>query len=212
VGPGLAEEFPALRSLDALPHNLPVQLTSFIGREREQGEVKGSLSNLAHSVWHDGKLDEAQVMLDDLVGTAADLSGQERLMALWTLALIARDRNDYAVARQYCREALAIGRASNELRYTSHLLETFAWLDAREYPRRAALLLGAAETLRERINYPLPRSHQGDYDRPAEAIIGALGEEGFKAAKAEGRALRLEDAVQMVMDQEEHRPEITGGR
>jgi predicted ATPase/class 3 adenylate cyclase len=33
--PGLAGGFPALRSLDAFPGNLPVQLSSFIGRERE---------------------------------------------------------------------------------------------------------------------------------------------------------------------------------
>ncbi|MFN2556468.1 MAG: adenylate/guanylate cyclase domain-containing protein, partial [Nitriliruptorales bacterium] len=32
---GLPTEFPPLRSLDAHPHNLPLQLTSFIGRERE---------------------------------------------------------------------------------------------------------------------------------------------------------------------------------
>src|SRR4051794_17298179 len=35
VHPKLAAEFPALRSLDSLPTNLPVQLTSFIGREPE---------------------------------------------------------------------------------------------------------------------------------------------------------------------------------
>src|SRR5438270_5839520 len=35
VHPTLAAEFPALRSLDSLPTNLPVQLTSFIGREPE---------------------------------------------------------------------------------------------------------------------------------------------------------------------------------
>jgi len=32
--------FPPLRSLDTLPHNLPVELTSFIGREREITELK----------------------------------------------------------------------------------------------------------------------------------------------------------------------------
>jgi len=39
---GLATEFPPLRSLDnpALPNNLPVQLTTFIGREREMAEVR----------------------------------------------------------------------------------------------------------------------------------------------------------------------------
>jgi predicted ATPase/class 3 adenylate cyclase len=37
--PGVSADFPPLRSLDALPNNLPLQLTSFIGRERERGEV-----------------------------------------------------------------------------------------------------------------------------------------------------------------------------
>jgi predicted ATPase len=32
---GLATEFPPLRTLEAIPNNLPVQVTSFVGRERE---------------------------------------------------------------------------------------------------------------------------------------------------------------------------------
>ena len=40
VAPGLAREFPALQSLDALPGNLPVQHSSFVGREREIAEVR----------------------------------------------------------------------------------------------------------------------------------------------------------------------------
>ena len=39
VAPGLAREFPALQSLDALPGNLPVQHSSFVGREREVAEL-----------------------------------------------------------------------------------------------------------------------------------------------------------------------------
>jgi class 3 adenylate cyclase len=40
---GLVAEFPPLRSLGnpALQHNLPVQLTAFIGRARERSEVEG---------------------------------------------------------------------------------------------------------------------------------------------------------------------------
>lgn len=41
--PALPEEFPTLRSLEALPNNLPVQLTSFVGREKEIEEVNGLL-------------------------------------------------------------------------------------------------------------------------------------------------------------------------
>ena len=40
VAPDLPSDFPALRSLEIFPNNLPVQLTSFIGREKEMNEVK----------------------------------------------------------------------------------------------------------------------------------------------------------------------------
>jgi predicted ATPase/class 3 adenylate cyclase len=41
----LPNEFPALRLLDSLPNNLPPQLTSFIGREREMQEARTLLSS-----------------------------------------------------------------------------------------------------------------------------------------------------------------------
>jgi predicted ATPase len=40
VHPDLPADFPPLQSLDARPNNLPVQLTSFIGREKEIAEIK----------------------------------------------------------------------------------------------------------------------------------------------------------------------------
>ena len=44
TSPDLPTDFPPLRSLDRLPNNLPVQLTSFVGREREIAEVKERLA------------------------------------------------------------------------------------------------------------------------------------------------------------------------
>jgi predicted ATPase/class 3 adenylate cyclase len=43
VHPELRQDFPALRSLEAIPNNLPQQVTSFIGRERELAEAKSLL-------------------------------------------------------------------------------------------------------------------------------------------------------------------------
>jgi hypothetical protein len=40
VHPELRGEFPALRSLESTPNNLPQQATSFIGREKELEELK----------------------------------------------------------------------------------------------------------------------------------------------------------------------------
>ena len=41
--PDLPSDFPALKSIDAFPNNLPVQLTTFIGREREIEDAKNRL-------------------------------------------------------------------------------------------------------------------------------------------------------------------------
>jgi len=48
VHPDLPADFPALNSLDAWPNNLPIQLTSFVGRAREIAEVKRLLGNARH--------------------------------------------------------------------------------------------------------------------------------------------------------------------
>lgn len=45
VYPGQPTAFPPLRSLDQMPNNLPQQLTSFIGREKEMVEVRSQLGN-----------------------------------------------------------------------------------------------------------------------------------------------------------------------
>ena len=42
---GLPSQFPALRSLDALPNNLPISRTTFVGRERDVAEVKDLLQH-----------------------------------------------------------------------------------------------------------------------------------------------------------------------
>ena len=47
ITPDLPAEFPPLKTLDARPHNLPAQLTSFIGRQGEMAEIKGTLLRAA---------------------------------------------------------------------------------------------------------------------------------------------------------------------
>jgi len=43
IGPGLQKDFPPLQSLTEIPSNLPLQLTSFIGREKEVEQIKKRL-------------------------------------------------------------------------------------------------------------------------------------------------------------------------
>ena len=54
----LPSDFPPLKTLDTFPNNLPVELTSFVGREREMAEARSLLANArlltrrAHSFCH----------------------------------------------------------------------------------------------------------------------------------------------------------------
>jgi predicted ATPase/class 3 adenylate cyclase len=43
IAPGIPADFPPLRSLGNIPNNLPIQLTSFVGREHEMEEVNSLL-------------------------------------------------------------------------------------------------------------------------------------------------------------------------
>jgi predicted ATPase/class 3 adenylate cyclase len=43
--PDLPRDFPAIKSLDTLPNNLSIQLTSFVGREKEISEIKTLLNS-----------------------------------------------------------------------------------------------------------------------------------------------------------------------
>ena len=45
VAPDLAQDFPALQTLNSIPNNLPIQLTSFIGREKEIAEIKSLVTD-----------------------------------------------------------------------------------------------------------------------------------------------------------------------
>lgn len=44
VIPGLSSDFPALKTLEVMPNNLPIQLTNFIGREHEIDEIRDLLN------------------------------------------------------------------------------------------------------------------------------------------------------------------------
>lgn len=44
IAPGLQKDFPPLRTLDARPNNLPIELSSFVGRETELAELRELLA------------------------------------------------------------------------------------------------------------------------------------------------------------------------
>ena len=66
---------------------------------------------------------------------------------------------------------------------------------------RAALLLGAAEALRQRVGAQIFPSEREDHDRAVRAAEQAQGEPAFSDAWARGRALLLDEAIEIARAQ-----------
>ena len=67
IAPGLPQEFPPIQSINRFPNNLPTQLTSFIGREKEIAELKSALES-AHLVTLTGSGGTGKTRLSQEVG------------------------------------------------------------------------------------------------------------------------------------------------
>jgi hypothetical protein len=66
---------------------------------------------------------------------------------------------------------------------------------ARGRPEQAVQLFGVAEALLEASGARLSPNDRAEHHRQAAAVRAALDEEAFKAARAEGRTMALDEAV-----------------
>jgi hypothetical protein len=81
----------------------------------------------------------------------------------------------------------------------AHELECFGFMAiADEQPERAAILLGAAEALREKCQSPMTDDERVEYDRWVAELRAKLAEAECNAAWAEGRGMTMDQAVRFA--------------
>ena len=68
-------------------------------------------------------------------------------------------------------------------------------------PERAARLLGWTDATREKISDPRWRVEQADVDRDIAAIIAKIGNAAFEEANNKGRAMSLDEAVALALEE-----------
>ena len=125
--------------------------------------------------------------LDDAWATSIQL--------IW-LGVVTRHLGHFAQAGAYLTQSMAIIRQLDDKEHTVECLEGFAGLAAAQgHPDKAVHLWSAANTLRQSIETPLSPLERAEYQRSLAACRTALGEPGFAAEWAVGRALTLEQAV-----------------
>jgi tetratricopeptide (TPR) repeat protein len=120
-------------------------------------------------------------------------------MLAYTLAALGRVeelRGDLDAAEACLRESLLLAQDQPDEAPVALALEGLACVAAaRRQPRRAAVLLGAAESVRERAGTPLPAQERAEVERATQASVGALGVPVFGSLLAQGRDLSAPEAV-----------------
>jgi non-specific serine/threonine protein kinase len=121
-----------------------------------------------------------------------------RSVALWGIGIESWRRGDHRLAAEMVKSGLQLAQHLDDARTVASCLEVLAWIAAEDgKPGPAVVMMSAAETVGSAVGnyaflYPnLPVFHEKCVDRVRDAI----DEKAYEAARAEGRSLRLDDAV-----------------
>jgi predicted ATPase/class 3 adenylate cyclase len=167
----------------------------------DESGVARALNNLSMVAFVLGDLSASRRLADESLAVAQRADDARAVCAaLLNAAQAAKHDKAPEDARALNREAV---RRSWELGYGTVLafaLEELASLGGDVGSSDAARLLGAADALRERIaSFRTVTLERELLARMVEDVRTALGPEQFAAAWAEGRELRLEDAVRLAL-------------
>ena len=115
------------------------------------------------------------------------------------LGFLARARGDPESAYRLFQESVAVWDEVDDTTSIAICLEAMAdSVCSLGMPQRAARLLGAAEALRERISYPVPRGALPTYRQTIAGIQSSLSMLQFATAWVEGRALSPAEAIALA--------------
>jgi non-specific serine/threonine protein kinase len=109
----------------------------------------------------------------------------------------------HAEATALHQQSLAVFSETENRREIAECLEVLAMLATPGHSSHAARLFAAAEVAFEEIGSSMRPSNNPRYEGYVAEVRGRLGEQRFAAAWAEGRAMRLEDAMTAALETEQ---------
>ena len=120
----------------------------------------------------------------------------ELAYSLAALGYVEELRGDLDAAEACHQESLRLTRDQPDAAPVALALEGLACVAAaRRQARRAAVLLGAAESLRERTGTPLTAQERADVERATGAAAGQLGAAAFAQLTEQGRRMSVQEAT-----------------
>jgi tetratricopeptide (TPR) repeat protein len=172
--------------------------------KRQLGDVQGiaySLLSLALVAREQGDLAVARELYEEALAIRRQLGNQRGIAeALSGLANIVCDLGDEAMARVLNREGLQLYTELGDRVGIAIMLEGQASLTS---PLDSARLWGSAQRLREEVMVPLLPWEKTRQRRQVATVRVAAGVVAFDAAWAEGRALTVEQAIELAREKSE---------
>jgi tetratricopeptide (TPR) repeat protein len=161
-----------------------------------------ALENLGHLHRHQGDYDRAAHYYEKGLMMSREHDDKGGLSnSMWYLGLLALHRNDYQLARQqfidYYNLVCAMYR--EEISVCDLLSGLAAVAAGMRQPECAARLYGAAQALFESTEYRIPPFDQAEFDRHIQIAREQLGGAAFEALVTTGRAMTLEQAIDLAL-------------
>jgi predicted ATPase/DNA-binding CsgD family transcriptional regulator len=165
-----------------------------VGNQRFIGVI---LCNMGVIAFDQGDLDEATRLYSEaleIVRRENDLVGV--VINLANLSEIAFNQHDCSRARQLSLESLQFAHQIGFKMAVAHQLELIAQIEhADGDPAKGARLYGAAEALREAIDFPVPPRETEKYTTVIDAIRAKLTPARFETAWAAGRTADIDAMI-----------------
>ena len=170
---------------------------------RDLGHKPGealSLSNLASCLSEEGRYEEARRLGEEGLAVAREIEDQRCVAnALHQLGRIALGEEHYEESQRLYREGL---RAAREIRFAWGLVIGIEGLGrtavADGDSTKAAKLFGAAGALRESMGAPMTQHQRVGI---LTGLEESLGRDAFAAALVEGKAMSLDEALALALDE-----------
>ncbi|MDP9272062.1 MAG: tetratricopeptide repeat protein, partial [Chloroflexota bacterium] len=190
-------------ALDGDPEQARSQYDEGIAAFRQAGDRWGeafALDSLGVVLARQDKHDEAAQLHDQALGISRSIHDERGVArALAHLGDVAARSNDLDRAKALYVESVEIRRALGDLPGIASTMEKLASVVTVRDPRAAAVLVGAAERVRDLIRAPVPRAVREEYEAFRRTIQALLGEAPFEEARAEGRQLSTAAALATIL-------------
>lgn len=168
---------------------------------KDQRAAATALFNLGEIAHHQRDFKRAAALHTQSMEIRREINDKRGIIcSLIELGNLARDEGDDARAAALYEESLLLSREMGDKRSVAFCFEGLATEAGRRGDQqRAARLLAAAEALREAIGAPISSIMRDDYERRLAHVRAGLDRETFDAAWTYGRAITLEQAVEMAL-------------